>query len=227
MCSLRAQTPVCSLSSPRASVTIKHYRITFTNEQVICKKALHFQSHPFVLPFFFFQLKSIIYIAKTPIKLFKLKHLTTYAKLTSTLDASYAPAMQIKTASSTLRAASVCVFLFTFTVSALHHLIRQTQTHSTVLQGGKGPSFLPAIPPHVLRRETASMRLEQSPCLKTPCTSLLPYAQATEGKTSLSQMKLLPNHSKNIRNLPIFSMQAPRYPKKRHCCHFLKCKRTV
>lgn len=117
--------------------------------------------------------------------------------------------MQIKTDNSTLRAASVCVGLFTSAVSALHHLMRQTQMHSTVLQGGKGPSFLPAVPPHVLRMETASMRLEEPSCLKTPCTSLLPYPQATEGKTSLSQMKLLPNHSKTHTIYPS-SLRRPR-----------------
>lgn len=86
--------------------------------------------------------------------------------------------MQIKMDNSTLRAASASMFLFTFTVSALHNLIRQIQMHTTV-HGGKGPSFLPAVPPHVLHRETASMRLEESACLRTPCTSLLPYPQAT------------------------------------------------
>lgn len=58
---------------------VKQSRTTFTNEQVIWKKALYLQSHPFgfffVGGFFFFTLRSIIYIAKASIMLFKLKHL--------------------------------------------------------------------------------------------------------------------------------------------------------
>lgn len=53
--------------------------------------------------YLFITSRSIVYIAKASIKPFKLEHLTTEAKPTSTLCASCAPAMQIKTANSTLQ----------------------------------------------------------------------------------------------------------------------------
>lgn len=107
-----------------------------------------------VTSFYLFKFNVIICISKASIKLFKLKHLPMKTKPTSTLDASYAPAMQIKPDNSTLSDASAPVLLFTFTVSALQDLIRQTQTHTTAVHSGNGPSFLLAVPPQVLRRET-------------------------------------------------------------------------
>lgn len=136
-----------------------HYRIAFTNEQIIWEKAQYLQSHPFV---FYFLIKEYNWYCKSSIQLFKCKHLTIWVKPTSTLDASYAPAMQIKTDNSTPRAASASVFTFTFSVPALLNSIRGAQVHSAAVQGGKGPSLLPAVPPHVLRRETASGSISMS-----------------------------------------------------------------
>lgn len=70
--------------------------------------------------------------------------------------------MQIRIDNSTPRAASASVFTFTFTVSALLNLTKPAQVHSAAVQGRKGPSFLPAVPPHVLRRETASGSISMS-----------------------------------------------------------------
>lgn len=46
-------------------------------------------------------------------------------------------------------------------------------------------------------------------------------------KNDLVSNEITPQPLQNTHNLPIFSTQAPRYPQKRHCCHFGKCKRTV
>lgn len=142
--------------------------------------------------------------------------------------------MQIKMDNTTLKAASASVFLFTFTVSALHNLIRQTQTHTTVVQSGRAPpSSLLSHPTSCVGKQHLcgwkNLHVWGRPALLC-CHIHKRQAFSSEGKMS-SQMKItpylpIPKCTQSI-HPSFFSLQAPCYPWKRHSCHFLKWKRTI